>query len=642
MLYQDILPQNYAYSFCNPDYAEEQLGIFGPSFSYLASELQGLPGYVFDNKLPQIVYLMELYLQIYCLFNSEENVTLSNVEDAIYYYASDYIDYFVLDSMYDKFVPQTGTAYDIVMNSELIDLKYLYKYGEYITETEIKLAEYLNSLSQDKIQSMASTFVQGFRRGFVTMGIPFEGKESVCIEYHIGQERLIRETIKQFEDIGLKAILYRYNINRTVRKGVVKRGYEATSANKQFEFDHINDLGIFLKNQFKDLRVQATEKAYKKLEDYVKGFAGPAVVETFGEELFSPVSKEHATSLTEEQQAESVEMYRLMGEIGNRFLPGDTYSFAIIAYPIPDIGDDFEEIFDETVKINTLDNDKYIKIQQSIIDTLDTADVVRVIGMNGNGTDMTVQMRHLEDPSKETQFENCTADVNIPLGEVFTSPVLKGTHGTLNVSGAYLNGYYFKDIELNFEDGVVKNYNCANYFDEDMYNKYKSLSGGYKNLEEDKDLMDEDMKNALDQGKDYIKENILFYHDFLPLGEFAIGTNTYAYTMARKYNILEKLPILIVEKTGPHFAVGDTCYSHAEDHKVYNPDGKEIVSRENDFSLLRNTEPEKAYFNCHTDITIPYNELGRLYTVDIDGRETDIIVNGRFVLPGTEELNNAF
>ena len=139
-----------------------------------------------------------------------------------------------------------------------------------------------------------------------------------------------------------------------------------------------------------------------------------------------------------------------------------------------------------------------------------------------------------------------------------------------------------------------------------------------------------------------IKENILFNHETLPIGEFAIGTNTTAYMMAGKYDILAKLPILIVEKTGPHFAVGDTCYSHAEDKKVYNPDGKEIISRENDFSMLRDTEPEKAYFNCHTDITIPYNELESITAHNEDGTEIDIIRDGRFVLKGTEELNEAF
>lgn len=43
------------------------------------------------------------------------------------------------------------------------------------------------------------------------------------------------------------------------------------------------------------------------------------------------------------------------------------------AYPIPEIGDRFEEIFAETVKLNTLDYKLYQTIQQKIIDVLDTA-----------------------------------------------------------------------------------------------------------------------------------------------------------------------------------------------------------------------------------------------------------------------------
>ena len=67
----------------------------------------------------------------------------------------------------------------------------------------------------------------------------------------------------------------------------------------------------------------------------------------------------------------------------------------------------------------------------------------------------------------------------------------------------------------------------------------------------------------------------------MPLGEFAIGTNTAAYVAARKYGIEDKMPILIAEKTGPHFAVGDTCYSWSEDIRVYNPNGKEIIAKDN-------------------------------------------------------------
>ena len=130
-------------------------------------------------------------------------------------------------------------------------------------------------------------------------------------------------------------------------------------------------------------------------------------------------------------------------------------------------------------------------------------------------------------------------------------------------------------------------------------------------------------------------------HEWLPLGEFAIGTNTVAYAMAQKFGIGEKLHILIAEKMGPHFAVGDTCYSFAEDSPMYNPDGKEVIARDNEISLLRREDMSKAYFSCHTDITIPYSELGDIKAVREDGSEISIICQGRFVLPGTQELNEA-
>ena len=260
------------------------------------------------------------------------------------------------------------------------------------------------------------------------------------------------------------------------------------------------------------------------------------------------------------------------------------------------------------IRINTLDAEVYGSVQQKLIDALDKGKYVRILGKDGNRTDMKVQLYRLSDPEKETIFENCVADVNIPVGEVFTSPVLEGTEGTLHVSQVYLNALQFRDLELTFEDGMITGYRCGNFEDEE-------------------------------EGRKYIFDNILFKHETLPLGEFAIGTNTTAYVTARKYGIGDKMPILIAEKTGPHFAVGDTCYSWAEDISVYNPDGKEIVARDNSVSIKRKEDPAKAYFHCHTDITIPYEELGRIAVVTGEGEEIPLIENGEFVLPGTEILN---
>ena len=286
---------------------------------------------------------------------------------------------------------------------------------------------------------------------------------------------------------------------------------------------------------------------------------------------------------------------------------GQTH-LGIIAFPVPAIGPDFEEIFGETIRINTLDYEKYQVLQQKLIDVLDQAEYVRVTGRGDNETDLRIFLHRLEDPERQTNFENCVADVNIPVGEVFTSPVLKGTCGRLHVSQVYIAQFQFKDFRMDFQDGMITSYSCGNFADPE-------------------------------EGKTLIRQQILKDHDTLAMGEFAIGTNTAAYAMARRYGIVEKLPILIAEKMGPHFAVGDTCYSWSEDAPVYNPNGKEIIARDNEVSILRKEDVGKAYYGCHTDITIPYSELGDITAVCPDGREIPVIRDGRFAVPGTEALN---
>lgn len=94
---------------------------------------------------------------------------------------------------------------------------------------------------------------------------------------------------------------------------------------------------------------------------------------------------------------------------------------------------------------------------------------------------------------------------------------------------------------------------------------------------------------------------------------------------------------------GPHFAVGDTCYSYSEDNRVYNQfDGKEIVAKDNEKSILRKTDKNNAYTQCHTDITIPYDSIGSINAITKNGEVIEVIKSGRFVLDGTEELNEPF
>lgn len=175
---------------------------------------------------------------------------------------------------------------------------------------------------------------------------------------------------------------------------------------------------------------------------------------------FLPENKEENLKLSKKQQELSVEFQIKASEIMNQYIKPEQRSFTIIAYPIPEIGDNFEEIFKEVVKVNTLDKDKYRQIQQHLIDALDQAVEVHVKGKGKNKTDLYVAMHEMDDPSKETNFENCLADVNIPVGEVFTSPKLTGTNGVLHVGEVYLNDLKFIDLEITFKDGMISEYTC--------------------------------------------------------------------------------------------------------------------------------------------------------------------------------------
>lgn len=550
---------------------------------------------VYMGRLEEVVLQMELFTQIYNYFEDVEQLEYDNVYETVYSYEKDNTEIFTDLMIEDRINPDNKFAVDIVMNSDLNDLRYLYKYGEHVGFNELKMAEFLNSLSQEEIDRLAKVYTEGYRIGFINTGKDISKKGTVDIRYSLGFERIIRSAIFNFKKMGLEPVIYQV-------------GYTTTSPNRQYAYDHRYDDALYLDKAYIKRKLEVSRHAYESRKQLAGKMAGPAVIEIFGETPFEPENKKQAYALSEEQQklkSEYITEYQTMVQ---EYIKGDERSFTIIAFPIPEFGDDFEQMFKETVKINTLDSEIYGKVQQNIIDALDQAEYVKVLGKGDNKTNMKVQMHDLKNPLKETNFENCLADVNIPLGEVFTSPKLKGTEGILHVSQVYLNDLKYNDLQITFEDGKIKDYTCKNFDTEE-------------------------------ENKKFIKQNVMFNHETLPIGEFAIGTNTTAYMVAKKYHVVYKLPILIVEKMGPHFAVGDTCYSFEEDIKTYNPDGKEIVARENEVSALRKTDIKKAYFGCHTDITMPYDELGEITAVRKDGSEITIIKDGRFVLEGTELLN---
>ncbi len=609
ILYSALLEEHYKKNYANPAYAAEKLGLeMGRLLSLLCAETRsGIP-YAFENRMDYLTILYELFIEVYNCFENTEEPEPKEIRDILYWYASDYCDVFLADRIEEQINPECSFAADIIEHADLDTDDYLYSFGEYITENELGTAHYLRTLPEETLRKMADVYTEGFRIGFINTGKDLSIKSTVNIRYTLGFEKVVRFAIENFRKMGLEPVIYRAASSVVTKREQYKIGYHGAIVNQQYEYDHRQDQALFLDKRYIERRLEVAKTVYEKNKDLAAGFAGPACMETFGEKPFSPETNEAAPVYSDSQRGLALEYDSRSGQLTNQYIKGEERSFTIIAWPVPEIGENYPEIFNEVIRINTLDTGLYTKVQQYLIDALDQGDYVCVLGKGENQTDLRVNLRNLNDPEKETLFENCVADVNIPVGEVFTSPCLEGTEGVLHVSRVYLEGLQFLDLKLTFSEGRITGYTCGNFESEE-------------------------------ENRKYIYDNVLKNHDTLPLGEFAIGTNTAAYVAARKYGIEDKMPILIAEKTGPHFAVGDTCYSWSEDIRVYNPNGKEIIAKDNSISIQRKEDVSKAYFHCHTDITLPYDELEEISVVTKEGKAIILLKDGKFVLPGTEVLN---
>jgi len=589
-----IKPEGYQRSLANPDYTVNLYGKdMGQLLSAIYTQYRNTRTYLlFDNYL-QLDEDLHLFLTLYDLASSNN----ANFDDWKKVYLSARLANMYLKSALQNLLrlsPEVDLFRNIIETSDLTDLRYLFRYGNYISDNEFALADFMAQYPSEELDKLAKYIIQCWIDGFIRAKKDYSLKKYVNLVIPCGMERLGKLLIEELKRLNFIPL-----VTQPYTKG----------ANRQYNYDHRFDIALLLDRSYVDESLKIAEDILEDLKDLIIDQAGPVYVELFGELPFTPEIKSSTIQLSPEQEQLYRELSSKNSFLYMKYYHPDETSFTIIAFPSPEIGPQFPEIFADTVKINTLDSHKYALIQQKIIDVLDNADAVYVKGKPGNETNIIVKLHPLSDSEHQTKFENCVADVNIPVGEVFTSPLLKGTNGTLFVEDIYLQNLRFFNLKIQFEDGWIKDYSCINFPDPE-------------------------------ESKRYIYQNLLLPHQTLPLGEFAIGTNTTAYQMARKYNIISRLPILIIEKMGPHFAIGDTCFSHEEEAPHINfLNGKSMIAVENEKSATRKEDPINAYINKHIDITLPYEMLDSITAIGYDGTRTDIIKNGRFVLPGTEELN---
>ncbi|MBN2541649.1 aminopeptidase [bacterium] len=595
--YEDVIPENYGESYVDP---ANCVRIFGDKYGQLMSVFfkyyRNYISYAYMHKVFKMEEFNQLFIDVF-EYIRENEINYDELKSIITSIRrKDRLEENIL-AIKERFGKEFQYFREIVEYSDLKDLRYLFKYGSNITENEIKIAKFMREYPEQKLKTLTKQVAKAYLNGFKRDNKDITKKTTVKVVYNIGQERLAKQLFEDLKELNLIPVV---------------SDTSSTKVNKQYNYDYRFEAALYLDEAYTALVEKNQEDAFEECKDILGTFSGVIHFGNFGEPPFNPENKKENLKFSPEQQKlYQVHQSNIMKTF-NKYAPREEWSFTAISFPSPEIGDNFEEVFEDILRVNMLDSELYEGYQKNIIDALDLATYVHVKGKGDNRTDLKVNLQKLNDPDKETNFVNCGADVNIPVGEVFTTPKLAGTNGVYQVEEAYLSGLKFQDLEITFEDGFVKDYNC-------------------KNFENDED------------NRKYIEENLLFPHKTLPMGEFAIGTNTLAYVISRKHNILDVLPVLIIEKMGPHLAIGDTCFGFEEDKPVFNViDNKEVTARENEKTKLRKTNIQDAYTSKHIDITIPYESIEFIAAVTGDGERIDIIRDGRFVLAGTEELNKPF
>ena len=340
ILYRDVLPQNYGTSYADPAYAVGKFGEdMGRLLSLLYAEMRsGIP-FAFEERQDYLTILCELFIEVYNCFEESEEPDAKEIRDIIYWYASDYCDVFLADRIGEQIDPEYSFAADIIENADLENDKYLYRFGEYITENELGTARHLRTLPAETIQRMADVYTEGYRIGFINTGKDLSKKSVVNIRYSLGFEKVSRAAMENFRKMGLKPVIYRAASGVITRREHHKIGYFGAIPNWQYEYDHRQDQALFMDKRYIERRLEVMKTVYEKNRGLAAQFAGPAVMETFGEKPFSPAAKPEAPEYSEAQRELALMYDSRSGQITNEYIRGDERSFTIIAWPVPEIGE---------------------------------------------------------------------------------------------------------------------------------------------------------------------------------------------------------------------------------------------------------------------------------------------------------------
>lgn len=118
--------------------------------------------------------------------------------------------------------------------------------------------------------------------GFINTGKDLARKATVNIRYNLGFERVVKKAIENFRKMGLEPVIYRSAVSVLTKRQHLKIGFFGAVPNKQYEYDHKDDQGLFLDKQYVERKLEVMKTAFEQFKEKAARHAGPACMEMFG------------------------------------------------------------------------------------------------------------------------------------------------------------------------------------------------------------------------------------------------------------------------------------------------------------------------------------------------------------------------
>ena len=268
----------------------------------------------------------------------------------------------------------------------------------------------------EHVQHIAEHIVSAFLHGFLSQSRDRRDRTHVRMYYCVGQEALVQAVLRVLDARGLRPIL--------LRPHCLSRG--GTYAMK-----HSADRAACLSEKSLAALLDALAAAYDRYAAVLSDTCGMIGIDQFGARggVAQMPPEQYQPSAARRARLASYEDFNRRQD--TRYLAPSDISFCKIAFPNALFGASLPPLFDAFYALNTTESDCYERLQQMIIDVLDTCCCVRVSGAAGNQTELSIRTRLPEHPEVQTAYLNCGGDLNVPHGELFTTPLLTGSDSPL-------------------------------------------------------------------------------------------------------------------------------------------------------------------------------------------------------------------